>query len=369
VNRYSRLKIVAVGQLPPPLNGLTLITSRLLSSLAGAGYDVTVVNTAGRIGRRSIAFHLSRSMRVGRALCSMAWTSFCRSERVCYLTADGGLGLLYSVVVAGFARFLRFRIYIHHHSFSYIVRQRMLMRLLLAWSGSNAVHICLCHTMAQDLSRRYRRPIRALILSNAAFVESGPLVTKLSSREHLVIGLLSNLTSEKGLYEFLAIIRAAKQRGLAIRGVLGGPIILDKDKVLVDSTREDVGEYLDYRGPIYGEEKSRFFGDIDVFIFLTTYLNEAQPTVLFEAMAYGKPVITYDRGCIATQVASSGAVLSQGADFISETLKLLMEYCNGTDALAKQEQAAVLQFEDERRQGQNLVAKLFDSDPVRVDFH
>ena len=36
---------------------------------------------------------------------------------------------------------------------------------------------------------------------------------------------------------------------------------------------------LDYRGPVYDADKLRFYQDIDLFVFATTYANEAQPTV------------------------------------------------------------------------------------------
>src|SRR3569832_2086363 len=217
-----RPRFIAIGQLPPPVTGLTFVTSQMLSGLRDAGHDVAFVNTTGRAGTRSVAFHLSRFAKTMLAIASIAWNGISHRSRVCYFTADGGLGLIYSLMIAGCSRLFRFRIYVHHHSFGYIVQRRLLMKLLLQWSGRNAVHICLCDQMAQDLAARYGRQIRSLILSNAAFAGEGVPSGELVDRRPLTIGLLSNLTSDKGLYEFLEIVRKARQRQLPIRAVLAG---------------------------------------------------------------------------------------------------------------------------------------------------
>jgi glycosyltransferase involved in cell wall biosynthesis len=359
-------KVVFIGQFPPPINGLTFITSRLASALAQAGYDVAVISTTGPAGSRSVLFHASRLARIFRALFSIASNALLGKSRVCYFTAEGGLGLIYSVMIASWARLFRFRIYIHHHSFSYIVRPRLLMRLLLAWSGAEAVHICLSSGMAQDLANCYGRAIHSLVLSNAAFVDPATSESSSPKRKEIIIGLLSNLTADKGLYEFIEIVRIAKLRALPIRGVLAGPIVWDTDRIVLELVKEELGEYLDYRGPVYDGEKARFFADIDVFVFLTTYPNEAQPTVLFEAMAHSIPVISYDRGCIRSQVADGGYVFPQGTNIISEMLNVLERYRQQPGCLAAHGRSALSHFKYERRRSQERIANLFETRPAEV---
>ncbi|SDT59527.1 glycosyltransferase family 4 protein [Bradyrhizobium canariense] len=363
-NGFSR--VIFIGQFPPPVNGLTFITQRLGSALSRAGYDVATINTTGPAGNRSIFFHAARIAKISRALVSIAWNALSGRSRVCYFTAEGGHGLIYSVMIASWARLFRVRIYIHHHSFSYIVRWQPLMKLLLARSGAKAVHIFLSSGMAQDLANRYGQAINSLVVSNAAFVDAAALQAPSLKTREITIGLLSNLTADKGLYEFLQIVRVAKQRSLPIHGVLAGPVARNTDKIALEAAKLELGEYLDYRGPVYDGEKARFFKDVDVFVFLTSYLNEAQPTVLFEAMAQGIPVISYDRGCIRAQVAGGGHVFPEGGDIVSEVLKILEGYCQDPDCLATEKNAALSQFEDERRTSQERVASLFEATPEQV---
>ena len=364
--KYTSSKIAFIGQFPPPINGLTFITSRLKSALKQAGYDIVAKSTTGAVRSRKFLFHASRLAKTFRALLSIASVRLLGKSQVCYFTAEGGLGLTYSVLTAAWARLFGFRLFIHHHSYSYIVRPRPLMTCLLAVSGSKAVHICLCSDMAQDLANCYRRDIRSLVVSNATFVDPGKSASLFSARRDLVIGLLSILTPDKGLYEFLEIVRIAKVRALPIRGVLAGPIVRDSDRLVVQSLKEELGEHLDYRGPVYDAEKARFFESIDVFIFPTTYLNEAQPTVIFEALANSIPIISFDRGCIRNQVGNAGRVLRGNANFVTEALLALDAYCGNPAMFAMHQQAARARYEADRRAGNVQIAQLFDATPSKV---
>jgi glycosyltransferase involved in cell wall biosynthesis len=348
------------------MNGLSFITSSLASALAQTGYELTVTSTTGRPGGRSLLFHGSRLARTFRALFSIASTALLGKAELCYFAAEGDLGLIYSLMIAGWARLFRIRLYIHHHSFSYIVQPRPLMRLLLAWSGTDAVHICLCFGMAQDLANCYQQVIHSLVLSNAAFVVPATAKSAPAERKEITIGLLSNLTPDKGLYQFIELLRVGKLRGLPIRGVLAGPIVHFADKTFLESLKEELGRHLDYRGPVYDAKKAQFFEDIDVFVFPTTYPNEAQPTVLFEAMAHGIPVISFDRGCIRSQVRTAGRVVGDDADFVLEALQVLELYRQDPEVFAAHQHAARVCYENERCTGQAQIAQLFDAMPTKV---
>ncbi len=363
-------RIVFIGQFPPPINGLSVITSRLASALKAAGYDIAAANSAVPAQRRSPLFHGARLARAFRAVTFIAANALSGKSRICYFTAEGGFGLIYSVMLACCARSFGLRIYVHHHSFSYIVQRRTLMSILLACAGPKAIHIFLSSDMAKSLADCYGRPLRSLIISNAAFVDPAVRAEQPSmARKELVIGLLSNLTADKGLHEFIAILRLAAQRDLPVRGVLAGPVAREADREVIETARQELGDRLDYRGPVYDTEKDRFFADAGIFVFLTTYLNEAQPTVLFEAMAHGLPVISYDRGCIRSQVADGGYVFPQGSESaIESAIDLLARYSRDADAFAERGRAARQQFEEEHRRGRGQIAELFDLEPEDVVF-
>jgi glycosyltransferase involved in cell wall biosynthesis len=357
--------IVFVGQFPPPLNGLTFITEQLAQALKCAGHNIITKDMTGRYDRRHIAFHVSRVAKTLFALFSLIRFSSV-TQRSCYLTADGGLGLIYTVLVAAIARFLGYRLFIHHHSFSYIDRWRPLMSMVLACSGTSAVHVCLCYRMAQDLSRTYGMILRSIVLSNAAFVDRVHFNKPAVLREKIVIGLLSNLTAEKGLYAFLEVLRMAKSRGLPVHGILAGPIQHEFDAKLIASLKSELGESLEHRGPVYGQVKAQFFEDIDVFVFPTTYPNEAQPIVVFESLAHGVPVISCNRGCIHSQVAGAGYVIAQDAEPVENIIAILERYTKVPNHLVSHKELARAAYEREWNLAKIQLATLLSSDPIRV---
>ncbi|MGY4330324.1 glycosyltransferase involved in cell wall biosynthesis [Bradyrhizobium sp. LB7.2] len=198
------------------------------------------------------------------------------------------------------------------------------MRAALHAAGPKVVHIFLCEYMRDRFGQTYWKPERSVIISNSAFVS--PQANSITSvGAPLRIGLLSNLNREKGLYLFLDVLRATRNEGLNIHGILAGPVQDPGDRLAIDAAQEELGDALTYAGPLYGDKKLGFFASIDVFVFPTTYVNEAQPTVLYEALAAGNLVVTYDRGCIASQVTGEGLVIPPDHPFVPRAAAWLRE--------------------------------------------
>jgi glycosyltransferase involved in cell wall biosynthesis len=323
--------VVAVGQFPPPVNGFSYITASTVDTLEKCHIVRTVDISAGPGALR----HALRAARTLRA-CATLVVEARRKARICYLGCEGGLGLLYTILLVLTARAFRYRIFLHHHSFSYIEKRSSLMILLLAIGRPRVAHIFLCHLMRERFLSAYPHShiAASAILSNAAFVPASESSCGRGDREALVIGLLCNLNREKGLYVFLDLLRRARDGGADIVGILAGPLTTCEDRDSVERAVLDLGPSLDYRGSVYDAEKDRFFRDIDVFIFPTRYANEAQPTVLFEAMAAGNLVVSYRKGCIARQVEQNGLVLPENDDFIATALAFLKDMVLDPDRLA-----------------------------------
>jgi len=146
------------------------------------------------------------------------------------------------------------------------------------------------------------------VVSNAAFYELAADQRRSSktAREPLQIGFLSNIAAEKGFTDFFDILAQLKQRGIAYFAHIAGPVAPDAQDQF--SKLLSASENTKYLGPIYGDDKDRFYRLLDLFIFPTRYTNEAEPLVLHEALRAGAHVIACDRGAIA-EMLSNGAGL------------------------------------------------------------
>jgi glycosyltransferase involved in cell wall biosynthesis len=333
--RKSRV-VVAVGQFPPPIGGFSFITESIVNHLKRRE-PITSVNVAAKNGCHGIRKILSRMTRTLRACATIASASS-SPDRICYIACEGGLGLFYTLFIVLIAKIFSYKTILHHHSFNYVDHHRRLMQVIL-YLNNNMTHVYLCLVMQSCFERTYNCTTQSHILSNAAFVNSQTAIRKNGPQKHLTIGHLSNLTQEKGLHIFLELLRRSNAAGLDIHGILAGPTNVDDDLMMIRSAVDELKGKLEYRGPLYRSEKDDFYRNIDAFIFPTQYINEAQPTVIFEAMAAGCAIASFNRGCIATQIGAAGLVVERHEDFIEKTimwLKNLVEDKSNLEQLSDQ---------------------------------
>ncbi|WFU45214.1 glycosyltransferase family 4 protein [Bradyrhizobium sp. CB82] len=338
----GKRNIVISAAFPPPLHGLSKISHSIASDLAKLA-DVHRFDLSSRSLARSPVYHLRRLWAVLIAAGGILRNGL-RPNPCLYIPADGGLGLVYTLFLTALARASGQAIFIHHHSFSAIDRRQLLMSVLVSVAGRRATHIFLCQLMQRRFRDNYSGEWRGVISSNVVHV---PATSEMPSRAtgRITVGLLSNLTQEKGLHLFLDLLRACQRRGVPVRGLLAGPIENSADAVMVEAARSEIGEHLSYLGPLYGAEKNRFLSELDIFVFPTRYRNEAQPNAVFEAMSAGAAVVVFARGCLGEDVSSDcGVLVEPSADFISAACEQFARWNEDRAALAAAKTAARQRF-------------------------
>lgn len=321
--------VVVVGPFPPPVHGMAKSNAGVAGALRRR-CDVVVSDTSPGSLERRLAYHAVKTVKVFRSLFAIIAHASRRDARL-YVSADAGLGTWYTIAAVTLARLLGYKVFIHHHSFAYIRQRTARMAALARCAGSGAVHIFLCPEMKRRFRDRYPRSGNALILSNAAHVE--PVARVAEPRfGGLRLGHLGNLQSEKGLDVVLETTRRLRARDVNCRLVLAGPAPRAEEARMIEAAAAEFGEALDYRGPVYGEQKRRFYGDIDVFLLPTR--SDAQPLVVLEAMAFGVPSISFARGCLAGDLSRGGGVAVPASDdFVEACLPVLLGWERNRDRL------------------------------------
>jgi glycosyltransferase involved in cell wall biosynthesis len=315
-----------IGPLPPPVNGLSIANDAVAAALTRVGFLVRRHNLSAGAAPGGAAYHLSRIGAVVRALARLARE---KPATAC-LSVDGGLGLAYGVIVAAMLRLTGAAVSIHHHSFAYIDRPSRLMRLFLKVSPRRRLHVFLCAEMGGRFAAAYPEPSDAptasVVLPNAFMVPLAGCAAAAvgddaieSANRPLVLGHMSNLSLEKGCDLFLDLFERLAGAGAPVRAVLAGPVADPGLVSRIALMRITHGERFEYRGAVYGDDKVRFFEAIDVFAFPTRYRNEAQPLVLIEALAHGRPLMTIARGCIDCDHAGhESLVAASDLSFVDE---------------------------------------------------
>lgn len=313
--------ICTFGPLPPPMHGMAKTNAEMVAALERRR-PVVALNISAAGLTRNARYHLVKLGRVARTYPRLIWARL-RGARLLYASVDDGLGGWWTALAALAARMTGMRIYLHHHSFKYIVEHRRTLAALIRCAGPEAVHIALCPQMATRLTERYPGIDRFRIVPNRVEI---PPVCDARPRPPgpLRIGMLANLTFEKGLDTFVALVEAAKTHGIALEAVLAGPIPIAAERAATEAAVARNAGALRWLGPVSGAEKEAFFAGIDLMVLPTRYRTEAYPLVLLEALVRGVGTIAPDRGCIsALSVHPAAVTIPIDADFVAETLPLL----------------------------------------------
>lgn len=258
---------------------------------------------------------------------------------VLYIALSGGFGQIYDGVYVFVSKVFRRPVVVHHHSFGYITGPNRLNRCIFAMLR-NDVHIVLSIGMGQRLAEIYDLdPHKIKVISNAAFYPAAPEVCASAvSRMPLQIGFISNITWEKGIGEFFAVLDQLRADRVIFQARIAGPVdpsIKTQFDRLLASTPE-----ARYVGPVYGEAKSRFYDALDVLLFPTKYVNEAEPLVIHEALRSAVTVIAIDRGAIAEILQDTGGCSFREDQYVQSAFELLRQFSIDRALLARSQRSS-----------------------------
>jgi len=287
--------VLMVGPFPPPVHGMAAVNKAVQNKLRASGMSPEIIDVAAPNIGRSLTNRLGRLPRIFRGLILLALMRRAHGAAI-YMSVSGGFGKLYEILFAMLGRLRGMRIFLHHHTYIYLDRPSWIAKLLFRVAGPGALHVALCPDMAGLLKTTYRLK-RVVPVSNAVFLAMSPERKKASRRNLKMLGFLSNISPDKGVFEFMNLLDQVQKVGLPLQAKLAGPF---QDKKTERQVRARLTKFsnVEYVGPKYDADKDCFFENIDVFVFPTKYEAEAEPLVIYEAMQHGLPIITYGRGCI-----------------------------------------------------------------------
>jgi len=322
--------VFMVGAFPPPVHGMAAVNSAVRRQLVEAGADITVINVAAKNLERSLVTRFGRLPQVARGLGRMLFSGDLRGASL-YMSISGGLGQVYEIFFLLLARLRGMQVFLHHHCFAYLDQQSWITHVLTTTAGQSSVHITLSTGMAARLHSQYYDAQRVIPISNTVFVADNRVPSGTARSSLKTIGFISNLSAEKGIFDFLDLVAAYEADGLSMRAKIAGPC---QDAEIERKVMQRLSELntVEYLGPQYGDDKESFFEDIDVLIFPTRYVNEAEPLIIHEAMQCAIPVIAYGRGCIPEIVGSEcGLVIDPAEPFTPSALVQIKQWLDFPD--------------------------------------
>lgn len=350
--KLTHLNVIMAGTFPPPMHGMSAVNAAVLDLLARMGADVRVLNVAAPSLQGGVFKRFGRLPRVVGALIQFGLMNGVRG-RPLYMSVSGGLGQVYELGFLALARAKGMRTVLHHHSFAYLDHPNRLTALLMRLVGRASTQVVLSKGMGERLAACYGVRGEMLAMSNAALLldEEADRQPPTARDGLRVVGFLSNLSTEKGVFEFLDVVEAAAEQGLELKARLAGPF-QDADIEHRVCERLQTLPQIEYLGPVYGEDKRNFYLSIDVMLFPTRYRNEAEPLVVLEAMQHGLPVIAFGRGAIPEYIDDTcGHVVAVDGDFTLEALQCLHRWLDDPASFREAGHSARKRFQSVRSSG------------------
>lgn len=324
LSRKPKVRLIMLGTFPPPITGASESNASMRDLIAKSGIGVEAVDTSPASLDRRLWSRLARFPKLLKAWLRLVIFTIASwgGKRTIYVSIAGGLGLIYDFITLIIVRILRWRVVIHHHNWTYLRRYSLMAYLVIFIAGRRANHIVLCKRMARELVERYGIK-KYLVFSNIGLIR-----LKIKERTRVdvkVVGFISNLTVDKGVRTVITLARHIKKRkSESLKVVIAGPCY---DHVLAEELREAERDgILEWIGAVHGADKEVFWDNVDVLVFPTRYANEAEPLVVWEAMASACPVIAYGRGCIPEQLVGLGLTVPVGEDFCAFAVRALEQW-------------------------------------------
>ena len=296
--------IIILAAFPPPYVGAAK-NSAIIADVIEA-CNVPVKRTDTGVGMfshvRTWRYHMRRVWKNAKAFLSII--RFASKSRTVYMVPDGGFGLYYFVFHYMAALILSGQVVLHHRTRKYVEGYMALMALMTRMGRERVCHVFLSENMASVFQRKYG-PVSYMVCTNAYFVAKA--LSKPCRRDHikcLNIGHLSNLCGEKGFFLVADLFNHLVKSNLNFKLSLASPILENLVQDRITKMKQRFPERYCLSGPVYDRDKERFYQRLDLFVFPSRHSQEAQPNVIYEALAAGVPVIATSRGCIPEMLGS-----------------------------------------------------------------
>ncbi|RIJ94372.1 MAG: hypothetical protein DCC45_12760 [Armatimonadetes bacterium] len=288
----EKLRVVVVGPVPPPIGGVETVTQALLESSAMSGFDVTHCDlTKGRPKQTQGKFDLGNFR--------WAWIHIKRLKKA---VREARPHVVYMPLTATWSGFLR---------------DLALARVAKRGGAKVVAHV---HGawFDQILDRTeygVRGEVRIVPSTFRREVfERGGEATRHYEGSAKRILFLGQLGKRKGVPELLRALAGVRGDLPEMRAVFVGPGEFEGEWEEMLALRKELGleEIAEFTGSLQGDDLYAKFRECDLFVLPSH--SEGLPVVLFEAGAFGLPVIATPVGAIADLIVheESGLLVEPG---------------------------------------------------------
>lgn len=295
-------KVLFILHLPPPVHGASLVGAQIRDSRRiSECFDTKFMNLSasqeleeiGHFSFRKVSFVLRLLKEVRKTV--RTW----KPDLVYVTPTSRRPGFLKDYVLVRMLKREGCRIIAHMHNTGVRKCQdRWLDHFLYSRFFPGIQVIQLSERLYPDI-RKYVPPASVFVCPNGVGEMELPEV-QASSVPSLLF--FSNLYKKKGIFDFVQMCQALRERGISFRADIAGAETEDLSGRALETLLDHSGltGTVTYHGAVYGSDKAKLFAQADVFVFPSH--EEAFGLVAAEAMSATLPVVATDVGSLRDMV-------------------------------------------------------------------
>lgn len=321
-------RVLFLMQLPPPVHGAATVNKNIADSkLISNNFKtkilelrfISTLEEMGRFSWKKIALIFPFAIRLFKDLIVF------RPHLVYYTIVPKGFAFYRDAFFVSIIKLFGKKIAFHLHirGIQNAIGNSKLKRTIYRFVFGKQTAVVLANSLAYELNGLNSREI--LVLPNGI----APHFFDISHRNESLptVLFLSNLFKNKGIFDFIEIIKELKSRGLRFKANIVGSDGDIRSEDLAGLVQEHfISDIVMVSGALYGEQKYTALEDASIFIHPS--LDEAFPLTILEAMQAALPVVGSSVGAIPEMIKNgrTGYCCEPGniADF-SDKIALLLE--------------------------------------------
>lgn len=324
--------LLFIMHMPPPVHGAAMIGQYIHDSkLFQDRFDSHYINLATAknledIGKKSFA----KLWHFIRLLILIFKTVRKLRPALVYVTPNAKDGAFYKdFMVVEMLKVMGCRVVVHYHNKGVAERKdRVIDRQLYKRFFRDIKIIQLAKELYGDISD-FVSPEQVFVCANGIpSTLSVPIKRTPDARFRFLF--LSNMMKAKGVYTLLEACKLLNARNIPFSCTfVGGWKDITQMSFNHAVEEEGLESCVSAVGPVYGNDKDKYWKEAYAFVFPTYYPSECFPLVLLEAMQFSLPCISTNEGGIASIIdqGDTGFIIPSGhADQLADRMQWLVEH-------------------------------------------
>lgn len=322
--------VLFLGQLPPPVHGVSLMNSYLLNSeLIKCNFNIDVIGlqfetSLNQLGKFSIKKVL-KAFDYGFKIAKHNLRT--KPDLVYFTLVPTGFAFYRDAFYVILLKLFNLKIVLHLHGkgIEENSRNNRIKEKLYTWILRRTHVICLSEKLSEDIKKVYKST--PFIVPNGIEVQPyfNPEIQKTDNKV-LRILYLSNYIKSKGILILVEALAILKSRGYQFHArFVGAPFDVTVELLQDHLRKYTLENFAEIVGPLNGDEKLTEYKRADIFVFPTYF--EAFGLVNLEAMQYSLPVISTYEGSIPDVVINNETgflVEKQNPQMLADKISVLL---------------------------------------------